>query len=42
MKDAFLVDNLVVNIKKEITKDFTIKMIMEDFYSLKDWEAWSQ
>jgi hypothetical protein len=35
-KDEFLADNLVVYIEKEIAKDFTTKMIMDEFYSMKD------
>jgi len=34
--DDFLADNLVVYKKKEIVMDFTIDMIMDEFYSIKD------
>jgi hypothetical protein len=36
MKDEFLADNLLVYIEKEIAKDFTTNMIMDEFYSMKD------
>jgi hypothetical protein len=36
MEDEFLVDNFVIYIEKEIAKDFTIKMIMDEFYYVKD------
>jgi len=36
MEDEFLADNLVVYIEKEIAKDFTTEMIMDEFYSMKD------
>ena len=36
MEDEFLVDNLVVYIEKEIAKNFTVEMIMDEFYSMKD------
>jgi hypothetical protein len=36
IEDEFLVDNLVVYIEKEIAKDFTTEMIMNEFYSMKD------
>jgi hypothetical protein len=36
MKDEFLGDNVVVYIEKEIAKDFTTEMIMDEFYFLKD------
>jgi hypothetical protein len=35
IEDEFLVDNLVVYIEKEIAKDFTTEMIMDEFYSMK-------
>jgi hypothetical protein len=30
------VDYMIVYIDKEIAKEFTTKMIMDDFYSIKD------
>jgi hypothetical protein len=36
MEDEFLADNFVVYIEKEIAKDFTTEMIMDEFYSMKD------
>jgi len=36
MEDEFLSNNLVVYIEKEIAKDFTTVMIMDEFYSMKD------
>ena len=36
MEDEFLVDNMIVNIEKEITGNFTIEMIMDEFYSMKN------
>ncbi|XP_062166924.1 uncharacterized protein LOC133873208 [Alnus glutinosa] len=36
MEDEFLADNLIVYIEKEIAKDFTTEMIMNEFYSMKD------
>jgi hypothetical protein len=36
MEDEFLADNLVVYIEKEIAKDFTTEMIMDEFYFMKD------
>jgi hypothetical protein len=36
MEDGFLADNLLVYIEKEIAKDFTTEMIMNEFYSMKD------
>jgi hypothetical protein len=36
MENEFLADNLVIYIEKEIAKDFTIKMIMDEFYSMED------
>jgi hypothetical protein len=35
VEDEFLADNLVVYIEKEIAKDFTTEMIMDEFYSMK-------
>jgi hypothetical protein len=36
MEDELLADNLVVYIEKEIAKNFTVEMIMYEFYSMKD------
>ena len=36
MEDEFLADNLVVYIEKEITKNFTVEMVMDEFYSMKN------
>jgi hypothetical protein len=36
MEDELLADNLVVYIEKEIAKNFTVEMIMDEFYSMKD------
>ena len=36
MKDELLVDNIIVYIKKEIVRNFTIEMIMDEFYSMKN------
>ena len=36
MEDELLTDNLVVYIEKEIAKNFTMEMIMDEFYSIKD------
>ena len=36
MEDEFLVDNMIVYIDKEIAENFTIEMIMEEFYSMKN------
>jgi hypothetical protein len=36
IENEFLADNLVIYIEKEIAKDFTIKMIMDEFYSMED------
>ena len=36
MEDEFLVDNMIVNIEKEIAGNFTIEMIMDEFYSIKN------
>ena len=32
MEDEFLVDNMIVNIEKEIAGNFNIEMIMDEFY----------
>ena len=36
MDDEFLADNMIVYIKKEIAENFTIEMIMDEFYSMKN------
>ena len=36
MKDEFLADNIIVYIEKEIAGNFTIEMIMDEFYSMKN------
>ena len=36
MEDEFLADNMIVYIKKEIAENFTIEMIMDEFYSMKN------
>ena len=36
MEDEFLLDNLVVYIKKEIAKNFTTDSILDDFRSLRE------
>jgi hypothetical protein len=36
IEDKFLVDHLVIYIEKEIAKDFTTEMIIDEFYSVKD------
>jgi hypothetical protein len=36
MEDESLADHLVVYIEKEIAKDFPIKIIMDEFYSMED------
>ena len=36
MEDELLADNLVVYIEREIAKNFTVEMIMDEFYSMKD------
>lgn len=41
IEDDFFVDHLLVYIEKEISKDFTIKMIIHEFYSIKDCR-WAQ
>jgi hypothetical protein len=35
MKNDFLINYLIVYIKKEITRRFTIDMIINDFYFMK-------
>ena len=36
MEDELLVDNMIVYIEKEIAGNFTIGMIMDEFYSMKN------
>ena len=36
MEDEFLADNMIVYIEKEIVGNFTIEMIMNEFYSMKN------
>ena len=36
MEYELLVDNMVVYIEKEIIGNFTIEMIMDEFYSMKN------
>ena len=36
MEDGFLANNMIVYIKKEIAGNFTIEMIMDEFYSMKN------
>jgi hypothetical protein len=36
IEDEFLADHMIVYIEKEIAKEFTIEMRMDDFYSIKD------
>ena len=36
MEDEFLADNTIVYIEKEIAGNFTIEMIMDEFYSIKN------
>ena len=36
MEDEFLADNMIVYIEKEIVGNFTIEMIMDEFYSMKN------
>jgi len=39
MEDDFLVNYLIVYIEKEIAERFTIDMIINDFYSMKERRA---
>jgi len=39
MKDDFLANYLIVYIEKEIAERFTINMIIDDFYSMKERRA---
>ena len=36
MDDEFLADNMIVYIEKEIVGNFTIEMIIDEFYSMKN------
>ena len=36
MEDEFLADNMIVYIEKEIAGNFTIEMIMDEFYFIKN------
>ena len=36
MEDEFLADNMIVYIEKEIVGNFTIEMIIDEFYSMKN------
>ena len=36
MDDEFLVDNMIVYTEKEIAGNFTIEMIIDEFYSMKN------
>ena len=36
MEDELLADNMIVYIKKEIDGNFTMEMIMDEFYSMKN------
>ena len=36
MEDKFLTDNMIVYIEKEIARNFTIEMIVDEFYSMKN------
>ena len=36
IEDAFLADNMIVYIEKEIVGNFTVEMIMDEFYSMKN------
>ena len=36
MEDEFLVDNMIVYTEKEIAGNFTIEMIIDKFYSMKN------
>ena len=39
MEDNFLANYLIIYIKKEIAERFTIDMIIDDFYSMKEQRA---
>ena len=36
MEDEYLIESLVVYIEKEIAKTFTVEMILDEFYSMKN------
>ena len=36
MEDKLLADNIIVYIEKEIAGNFTMEMIMDEFYSIKN------
>ena len=36
MEDELLADNMIVYIEKEIAGNFTIEMIIDEFYSMKN------
>ena len=36
MEDELLTDNMIVYIEKEIAENFTIEMIIDEFYSMKN------
>ena len=36
MKDELLTDNMIVYIEKEIAVNFTIEMIVDELYSMKN------
>ena len=36
MEDKLLADNMIVYIKKEIAGNFTVEMIIDEFYSMKN------
>ena len=36
MEDELLADNMIIYIEKEIAGNFTIEMIMDEFYSMKN------
>ena len=36
MEDEFLADNMIVYIENEIAGNFTIEMIIDEFYSMKN------
>ena len=41
MENEFLADNIIVYIEKEIAGNFSIEMIMDEFYSMKNRrQAW--
>ena len=41
MEDELLVDNMIVYIEKEIAGNFTMEMIIDEFYSMKNrHQAW--